>query len=236
MTKPGTSTSLASLVVVILFSMVVAGCIAQPAATVSYTNVPPPPLPTTNEDPAYAGTRAFLAIDSGIGFNYVPMQGTMAPTDINLLLAKALIDSGRFKVVVRDQMSAFKTFPQYSGPATTADDADLLISATVTNFSTENGPGGWAGIAIGLFGIPTFGVGDLISKMTLEVQVTDARTSQAVLKTEVKGSSTDFNSGLFGFVASGMNTANPAMQKVLAVCLEKVVLELQKLPEEYFRH
>lgn len=203
---------------------------------------------------AYDGPKARIAVarftDKTRGGWYNPQIGTGMKDQ----LSTALVNTGRYIVLERDNMDAImeeQSFGQSGlvkqGTAPgmgQIEGAELLIVAAITEFSDNSGGtrGGAVGGAAGLLGGVLAGVKK--AHIAIDLRVIDAQSSRVLAATSVQGESTDVNiggavggyfgaGGALGGLQSWENTPKgKALRSVINQAVEFVV---SKTPAEFYR-
>jgi len=204
--------------------------------------------------PPYVGPKARVAVAD---FDVKSAKGGgEIGTGLREMLITAMVNSGRFRVVERQVLSALMQEQELgaSGAAQAGGaqrgqikTADLIITAAVTEFEPEasggsggigGGGGAWGGILGGVIGAATNK-----AHMALDMRIVDASTSEILASTRVQGQARDVAGGFMaGFVGSGAlggglsMYANTPMEKAIRVCIEEAVKYIcQAVPPQYYR-
>jgi len=242
------------LVLCFLFVNVFSGCaslqqLTQPTATVDNTA-------GTQPLPPYSGPKVRVAVAN---FEVKAAKATNEiGSGLREMLITALVNSGRFSVVERQELSAVMqeqelavsgAAEQGTGPQRgKIKTADLIITAAVTEFE-PSAVGGGAGIGGGGdIGKGVLGglLGASLNKahMALDIRVIDASTSEVLAATRVQGQASDIAGGFMaGFLGSwglgaGLSMyANTPMEKAIRICIIEAVKYISSvIPPSYYKY
>ena len=252
----------------IAVSMFLTGCIqqyAQPTAKVD--------TGLAQQLPPYSGPKARVAVAKfqwkarGSGGGTTTISG-MGNRDITItheqsgimtglrdMLTTALVQSGRYRVLERQELSAIKEEialgeEGYAEKASSIKKgkikgADLLVVASITGW--EPGTSGTKG-GVGILGGGVLGGilgGIKKSSLAMDIRILDTSTSEILAATRVEGEATDVNlgviaGGLIGDVGlgAGLSTyANTPMEKAIRITINEAVKYIvSTTPPEYFKH
>jgi curli biogenesis system outer membrane secretion channel CsgG len=174
------------------------------------------------------------------------------------MLVTALVNSNRFSVVERQELSAVMQEQELatSGAAQAGSGpqrgkiktADLIITAAVTEFEPQAsggaaGIGGGGGVGSGVLG-GLLGAAMNKSHMAMDIRIVDASTSEILASTRVQGQATDVAGGfMMGFMGSwalggGLSAyANTPMEKAIRICIIEAVRYIsQTIPANYYKY
>lgn len=238
----------ALFLLMVLFS----GCAAlnmQPSAQVDNTAgaMPLPP---------YSGPRARIAV-ANFDVKAAKAGGEIG-SGLREMLVTALINSSRFSVLERQELSALMqeqelaasgAAQQGSGPQRgKLKTADLIVTAAVTEFEPQAsggsaGIGGGGGVGSGILG-GLLGASLNKAHMALDIRIVDASTSEVLAATRVQGQASDvaggFMTGFFGGWALGgglSGYANTPMEKAIRICIIEAVRYIsQTIPANYYKY
>lgn len=222
--------------------------------------------------PPYSGPKARVTVASfewkvGTGGSTTTIRGagdqpititqehSGVMTGLRDMLTTALIQSGRYKVLERQQLSAIqeeialgeKGYAEKESAVKKGKikGADLIIVAAVTGWEPgTSGTSGGAGVLGGGVLGGLFG-GFQKSSMAIDIRIIDTATSEVLAATRVEGEARDVNlgvlaGGLIGDVGLGgfLSTyAKTPMEKAIRTCIyEAVKYIISGTPPEYYKH
>jgi len=229
------------------------------AAKISYCQ--PRPVAQANNNaateamPAYNGPKARIAIAD---FDVKAANASREiGTGLKDMLATALVNSNRFRVVERQVLNAIMQEQELasSGAAQPGGiargqikTADILVTAAVTEFEPRAsggsaGLGGGGGVGRGVLGA-VLGGSMNNAHMALDIRVIDTSTSEILAATRVEGKATDVQGGILGgFVGNwGLGAglsgyANTPMEKAIRACIIEAVKYIsQQVPANYYKY
>jgi len=212
------------------------------------------------QNEAYNGPKARVAVsrftNKSHGANWYNSQLGDGMAD---QLTTALVNSGRFIVLERQQLSDVMTEQDLgasgrirgdtAAPIGQIEGAELLITGAVTEF--EGNAEGTSASGGGLLGSVVGAVTGSVKKahMAIDIRVIDTKTSRVLLATSVEGSASNVDFGalaggllrtsgstsaLAGGLKSWKNTPN---EKALRICINEAVhFIVSKTPPVYYRH
>jgi curli biogenesis system outer membrane secretion channel CsgG len=222
--------------------------------------------------PPYSGPRARLAVAKfewkvggtgttttikGVGAEDITItheqSGIM--TGLRDMLTTALVQSGRFRVLERQELSAIKEeialgeegYAEESSAIKRGKikGADLLVVAAITGW--EPGTSGTKG-GIGAFGGGVLGGvlgGIKKSSLAMDIRIIDTSTSEVLAATRIEGEARDVNlgalaGGLIGNVGLGgfLSTyAKTPMEKAIRIAINEAVKYIvSATPPQYFKY
>ncbi len=224
-------------------------CARQPKVSVYNAGVAPLP--------AYSGLKARVAVAD------VEVKAAKAPGEIGSgvreMLVTALVNSNRFSVVERQELSAVMQEQELAASAAAQagnggpqkgkiKTADLVITAAVTEFEPQAsggraGVGGGGGVGSGILG-GLLGAALNKAHMALDIRIVDTSTSEVLAATRVQGQASDIAGAVMGgfFGSWGLGTglsayANTPMEKAIRVCIIEAVRYIsQTIPANYYKH
>lgn len=238
----------------VLSFLLISGCatlegLGEPTAKVDNT-VGASPLPP------YSGPKARVAVAD---FEVKAAKATWEiGSGLREMLITALVNSGRFRVVERQALSAVMQEQELKVSGAASPDsqvktgaiktADLIISAAVTEFEPQTSGGG-----AGLGGGGSIGkgiLGGLLSgalnkaHMALDIRIIDSSTSEIIAATRVQGEASDISGAIMaGFLGSwGLGTGlsmykNTPMEKAIRICIIEAVKYIsQVIPPTYYKY
>ena len=214
---------------VILLGLLAAGCAslghpkAGPGKGLFETALPASPGPKAKVEVADFDIKAPKAtFEIGLGLREI--------------MVTALADSNRFIIIP----------PKAASPA--VRDADLIISAAVTEFEPQAsggsaGVGGGGGANSGTFG-GLLGTALNKAHIALQIRIINASTSEVLSSTRVQGQASDATGGPS---SSGMNNwtlgsglsayVNTPMEKAIRVCMVEALRYIgQAIGEKYYKY
>lgn len=199
--------------------------------------------------PAYTGLKARIAIAD---FDIKAAKATFQiGSDLREILVPALASSNRFNVIERQ--AAITPIPGEGQPAGSSEKekaktADLIITATVTEFEPHAsggraGVGGGGGAGSGILG-GLLGVSLNKAHMAMDIRIVDAATSQVAASGRVQGQASDlgggFTAGSLGSsgLGAGLSAyANTPMEKAIRICLIEAIRYIaQAIPAGYYKY
>lgn len=176
-------------------------------------------------------------------------------TGLRDMLTTSLVQSGRFRVLERQELSSIKDEIAL-GEEGYAEDvssikrgrikgSDLLVIAAITGWDpgTSGTQVGLGGIASGILG----GIGGGVRKSTLamDIRIVDTSTSEVLAATRVEGTAKDVNmgflaGGIIGDVGlgGGLSTyAKTPMEKAIRIAINEATKYIvSATPPAYFKH
>jgi len=238
-----------------LVMMGIMGCaslnaLMQPTATVDNT-AGAAPLPP------YSGPKARIAV-ADFEVKAAKATGEIG-SGLREMLVTALVNSNRFSVVERQELSAVMQEQELaaSGAAQSGSGgpqrgklktADLIITAAVTEFEPQAsggraGVGGGGGVGSGVLG-GLLGAALNKAHMALDIRIVDTSTSEVLAATRVQGQASDIAGGIMGgfFGSWGLGVglsgyANTPMEKAIRICIiEAVRYVSQTIPANYYKY
>jgi curli biogenesis system outer membrane secretion channel CsgG len=253
--------------IVIYMTIFLVSCVeryAQPTARVD-TGV-------AQQLPPYSGPKARLAVArfewkvgtggatttiTGVGRRDIKItheqSGIM--TGLRDMLTTALVQTGRYRVLERQEISAIKEEIALGEEGYVEEEsaikkgrikgADLLVVAAITGW--EPGTSGTKG-GVGVFGGGVLGGilgGYEKSSLAMDIRLIDTSTSEILAATRIEGEARDVNlgalaGGILGDVGLGgfLSTyANTPMEKAIRIAINEAVKYIvSATPPEYFRH
>jgi curli biogenesis system outer membrane secretion channel CsgG len=208
--------------------------------------------PQGSEEMAYLGLKAKVAVAD------FQVKAAKATSEIGLglreMLVTALVNSNRFSVLERQQLSALRQEQEISASGSAQGQesspqrgkiksADLIIAATLTEFEPQvsggrAGIGGGGGAANGVLGAL---LGAALNKahLALDIRIVDTATSEILTATRVQGQATDIAGVLGDWTLSiGLSAyAKTPMEKAIRVCIaEAVPYIIASIPESYYKN
>ncbi|HEC69531.1 MAG TPA: hypothetical protein ENI31_04540 [Candidatus Omnitrophica bacterium] len=234
--------------------LIISGCaslegLTQPTAVVDNTA-------GTQSLPPYYGPKARIAIAN---FEVKAAKATgEVGSGLREMLITALVNSGRFRVVERQDLSAVMREQELKVSGAASGDsqvttgaiktADLIISAAVTEFEPQAsgggaGIGGGGGVGSGILGGLLRGALNK-AHMALDIRIIDSSTSEIIAATRVQGEASDISGAIMtGFLGSwglggGLSMyKNTPMEKAIRVCIiEAVKYIAQAIPPSYYKY
>lgn len=182
--------------------------------------------------PSYSGAKAQVAVAD---FEVKAAKATgEAGVGLREMMVVALNSSQRFTVLKKEDLNAAKT-------------ADLIISATVTEFEPQAsggraGVGGGGGVGSGVFG-GLLGAAFSKAHMALEVRIMDSSNSKILATTRVQGQASEAASspktgpGNLALSKDLGAYANTPMEKAIRICIIEAVRYIsQAVPESYYKY
>lgn len=207
--------------------------------------------------PPYSGPKARLAV-ANFEVKAAKATGEIG-SGLREMLVTALVNSNRFSVVERQELSAVMQEQELaaSGAAQSGSGgpqrgkiktADLIITASLTEFEPQ-ASGGRAGIGGG-GGVDSGVLGGLLgaalnkAHMALDMRIVDTSTSEVLAATRVQGQASDIAGGIMGgfFGSWGLGVglsgyANTPMEKAIRICIiEAVRYVSQTIPANYYKY
>ncbi len=239
------------IVAIFILLFIIEGCASlQPTAQVD-NNAGAQSLPP------YSGPKARIAVAD---FDVKAAKATgQIGSGLREMLVTALVNSSRFSVVERQQLSAVMQEQELSASGAAQQGAggpqrgkiktaDLIITAAVTEFEPRAsggaaGIGGGGGVASGVLG-GLLGAAMNKSHMALDIRIIDSSTSEVLAATRVQGEASDVGGGfMMGFMGSwalggGLSAyANTPMEKAIRVCIIEAVRYIsQVIPANYYKY
>lgn len=234
---------------ILLFCLEGCASLTQPTAQVD-NDAGAQPLPP------YSGPKARIAVAS---FDVKAAKATgEIGSGLREMLVTALVNSNRFSVVERQELSAVMQEQELatSGAAQAGagpqrgkiKTADLIVTAAVTEFEPQAsggaaGIGGGGGVGSGVLG-GLLGAAMNKSHMAMDIRIIDASTSEILASTRVQGQATDVAGGfMMGFMGSwalggGLSAyANTPMEKAIRICIIEAVRYIsQTIPANYYKY
>jgi curli biogenesis system outer membrane secretion channel CsgG len=234
---------------ILLFCLEGCASLTQPTAQVD-NNAGAQPLPP------YSGPKARIAV-ANFDVKAAKASGQIG-SGLREMLVTALVNSNRFSVVERQELSAVMQEQELatSGAAQAGSGpqrgkiktADLIITAAVTEFEPQAsggaaGIGGGGGVGSGVLG-GLLGAAMNKSHMAMDIRIVDASTSEILASTRVQGQATDVAGGfMMGFMGSwalggGLSAyANTPMEKAIRICIIEAVRYIsQTIPANYYKY
>lgn len=206
---------------------------------------------------SYSGPKARLAVAN------FEVKAAKATAEIGLglreMLVAALVNSNRFSVVERQELSAVIQEQELSasGASQTGSagpqrgkvkSADLIITAVITEFEPEAsggraGVGGGGGVGSGVLG-GLLGAASNKAHMALDIRVIDSSGSEVLAATRVQGQASDVAGGVrggffgdWGLGAGLSGYANTPMEKAIRICIIEAVRYIsQTIPVSYYKY
>jgi curli biogenesis system outer membrane secretion channel CsgG len=235
-----------------LLAMGLVGCasMTQPTAQVdNYAGAAPLP--------PYSGPRARVAI-ADFDVKAAKATGEIG-SGLREMLITALVNSNRFSVLERQQLSAVMQEQELSASGAAQQGvggpqrgkiktADLIVTAAVTEFEPAAsggaaGIGGGGGVASGILG-GLLGAAMNKSHMAMDIRIVDTSSSEVLASTRVQGQASDVAGGfMMGFMGSwalggGLGAyANTPMEKAIRICIIEAVRYIaQVIPANYYKY
>lgn len=216
------------------------------------------PQPTAQVDnnagaavfPPYSGPKVRIAVAD---FQVKAAKANHAiGSGLREMLITALLNSGRFSVVERQQLDKVMQEQELatSGAADTSagaaqrgkiKTADLLITAAVTEFEPKSsGSRGNVGAGGGSLGAALMSAFNK-AHMAIDIRIVDTSTSEVLAANRIQGEATDVAGSLGGylFVLHGglSNYSNTPMEKAIRVCIIEAVRYIsQAIPASYYKY
>jgi curli biogenesis system outer membrane secretion channel CsgG len=223
--------------------------LTQPTASVD-TTAGAAPLPP------YSGPKARVAV-ADFEVKAAKATGEIG-SGLREMLVTALVNSNRFSVVERQELSAVMQEQELaaSGAAQSGTGpqrgkiktADLIVTAAVTEFEPQAsggraGVGGGGGVGSGVLG-GLLGAALNKAHMALDIRIVDTSTSEVLAATRVQGQASDIAGGIMaGFFGSwGLGAglsgyANTPMEKAIRICIIEAVRYIsQTIPANYYKY
>lgn len=207
--------------------------------------------------PPYSGPKARLTV-ADFEVKAAKATGEIG-SGLREMLLTALVNSNRFSVVERQELSAVMQEQELaaSGAAQSGGGgpqrgkiktADLIITAAVTEFEPQAsggraGIGGGGGVGSGVLG-GLLGAALNKAHMALDIRVIDTSTSEVLTATRVQGQASDIAGGIMGgfFGSWGLGAglsgyANTPMEKAIRICIIEAVRYIsQTIPANYYKY
>jgi curli biogenesis system outer membrane secretion channel CsgG len=239
-----------SLLVVSLAGCASLNAMMQPTAQVD-NNAGAAPLPP------YSGPKARMAV-ANFEVKAAKATGEIG-SGLREMLVTALVNSNRFSVVERQELSAVMQEQELaaSGAAQPGSGAaqrgkiktaDIIITAAVTEFEPQAsggraGIGGGGGVGSGILG-GLLGAALNKAHMALDIRIVDTSTSEVLAATRVQGQASDIAGGIMGgfFGSWGLGIglsgyANTPMEKAIRICIIEAVRYLSlTIPANYYKY
>ena len=241
--------------VCVLMAVSLAGCASfrkmiQPAAQ-GDSNAGVAPLPS------YSGLKARVSV-SDFDVKAAKATGEIG-SGLRGMLITALTNSNRFSVVERQALPVATqgqepAVPGVADPGNVgqqkgkANTADLIVTATVTEFEPQAsggraGVGGGGGVGSGILG-GLLGTALNKAHMALDIRIVNTSTSEVLAATKLEGQASDIAGsvmtgffGNWGLGAGLSDYANTPMEKAIRVCIiEAVRYMAQTIPLSYYKY
>jgi curli biogenesis system outer membrane secretion channel CsgG len=207
--------------------------------------------------PPYSGPKARIAV-ADFDVKAAKATGEIG-TGLREMLLTAMVNSNRFSVLERQQLSAVMQEQELSASGAAQQGAggpqrgkiktaDLIVTAAVTEFEPaasggSAGIGGGGGVASGVLG-GLLGAAMNKSHMAMDIRIVDTSTSEVLASTRVQGQASDVAGGfMMGFMGSwalggGLGAyANTPMEKAIRICIIEAVRYIaQVIPANYYKY
>lgn len=178
-----------------------------------------------------------------------------AMTGLRDMLTTALVQSGRYRVLERQELSAIKDeialgeqgYAEQSSSVKKGNikGSDLVVVAAITGWEP-----GTSGTRVGVGGLGGGILGGVLggikkSSLAMNIRIIDTSTSEVLAATTVEGEARDVNlgviaGGIIGDVGlgAGLSTyANTPMEKAIRIAINEAVKYIvSATPPEYFKH
>ncbi len=194
---------------------------------------------------------------SGMGQRDVVIshQNAGAMTGLRDMLTTALVQSGRYRVLERQEISSIKSEIALGEEGYAEETssikrgrikgADLMVIAAITGWEpgTSGGRAGLGGIGGGIIGGIMGGMRK--SSLAMDIRIIDTSTSEVLAATRVEGEARDVNlgilaGGIIGDVGLGGGLsmyAKTPMEKAIRIAINEAAKYIASAtPPEYFRH
>ncbi|GBE06375.1 curli production assembly/transport component CsgG [bacterium BMS3Abin10] len=194
---------------------------------------------------------------SGMGRRDVVIthENAGAMTGLRDMLTTALVQSGRYRVLERQELSSIKSeialgeegYAEKSSSVKKGKikGADLMVIAAITGWSpgSSGGRAGIGGIGGGIIGGIMGGIRK--SSLAMDIRIIDTSTSEVLAATRVEGTARDVNmgflaGGIIGDVGLGgglsMYAKTPMEKAIRKVINEATKYIVSATPPEYFKH
>jgi curli biogenesis system outer membrane secretion channel CsgG len=249
-------------------SMFFTGCLEQYAQPTARTDAG-----VAAQLPPYSGPKARVSVAkfqwkaggsaggtttiSGMGDENITIttEYSGAMTGLRDMLTTALVQSGRYRVLERQELSAIKDeiglgeqgYAEQSSSVKKGKikGSDLIVVAAITGWEPgTSGTSGGAGVmGGGVLGGVTLGFQK--SSLAMNIRIIDTSTSEVLAATTVEGEARDVSlgimaGGIIGDVGlgAGLQTyANTPMEKAIRIAINEAVKYIvTATPPEYFKH
>ncbi len=256
-----------SLLFSFVFTLLFTGCMEQYVQPTAKTDAG-----IAQQLPPYSGPKARVAVArfdwkvgasggtttiSGVGGRDITIthQQSGITTGLRDMLTTSLVQSGRFRVLERQELGAIKDEialgqEGYVEQSTAVEKghikgSDLVVIAAITGWEpgTSGGRAGIGALGGGVLG----GVlgGFKKSSLAMDIRIVDTSTSEVLAATRVEGEARDVklgvlggglvgNFGLGGFLSTYANTP---MEKAIRIAINEATKYIvSATPHEYFKH
>jgi curli biogenesis system outer membrane secretion channel CsgG len=205
--------------------------------------------------PAYSGPKARISVQR---FDVrAAKAGNEIGNGLRDMLATALLESNRFSVLERQELSSIMQEQELSASGAVGKESriqrgiligsDLMITGAVTEFEGKaSGGGGGLGVG-GLIGGVIGGIGATMNKahIGIDLRIVNVATGEIIAAKKVVGEAKDanigtivggFGGGVFGGAGLGMYKNTP-MEKAIRICIGEAVKYLSSaVPPQYYKY